>query len=128
MARTGTTPEQMFGQRREQLARLHRSGVILLMGTDGGINQVKAHGIIDLSIAEHLRAGIPAAEVLRGATSAAAAACGPAASKGRLRVGYDADLVVIGTDPRMDAAALSDVRVVVLRGRTVIGPAAGPSG
>lgn len=52
-------------------------------------------------------------------TSAAASAIGLVASKGRLRAGYDADLLFVGGDLLDDVDALRDVRSVVLRGRTV---------
>lgn len=119
MKRMGSTPEQVFGQRGAMLAQLHRSGVRLLMGADSGINDIKAHGVIGLAVADHLKAGIPVAAVLAGATSLAADICGLGATKGRLRAGNDADLVVVGSDPRTDTAAISDVQAVVLRGKLV---------
>ena len=61
-------------------------------------------------------------EALASATSAAAAACGLAASKGRLRAGYDADVLVVDGDLAQDVTALRRVRQVVLRG-TVRPPA-----
>jgi imidazolonepropionase-like amidohydrolase len=119
MERMGTTPEQVFGERAALLRQLHESGVTLVAGVYSGINHVKAHGIIGLGIAEHLRAGIPSPVVLAGATALAANACGLGLTKGRLRTGYDADLVVVGTDPRTDPAAITDIRAVVLRGQSI---------
>ena len=58
-------------------------------------------------------------EALASVTSAAASALGLGASKGRLRAGYDADLLFVGGDLLEDVDALRDVRSVVLPGRTV---------
>jgi imidazolonepropionase-like amidohydrolase len=46
-------------------------------------------------------------------------AIGLGASKGRLRAGYDADLLFVGGDLLDDVDALRDVCSVVLRDRTV---------
>jgi cytosine/adenosine deaminase-related metal-dependent hydrolase len=53
------------------------------------------------------------------ATSVAARACGMGDRKGRLRVGYDADLVVVEGDPHADIRALSAVQAVYLNGQAV---------
>ena len=43
-------------------------------------------------------------------------AIGLGRSKGRLRRGYDADVLIVGDDLAVDLTALRDVRQVVLRG------------
>jgi imidazolonepropionase-like amidohydrolase len=63
--------------------------------------------------------GIPAADALASATSVAARACGLGDRKGRLRAGYDADLVVVDGDPHADIRALSAVQAVYLNGQAV---------
>ena len=60
-------------------------------------------------------------EVLATATSDAARVCGLAASKGRLRAGYDADVLVVDGNLAVDVTALRHVRQVVVRGRVSAG-------
>jgi hypothetical protein len=67
-------------------------------------------------------AGVPAAEALASATSGAARACGLGGRKGRLRAGYDADLLLVNGDPLADVSALRRVAGVMLRG-TMADPA-----
>ncbi|MFE5022552.1 amidohydrolase family protein [Streptomyces sp. NPDC056656] len=62
--------------------------------------------------------GMAAAHALATATSVAARACGLGDRKGRVRTGYDADLVVDG-DPFTDMAALSRPDVTVLGGQVL---------
>jgi imidazolonepropionase-like amidohydrolase len=90
-------------------------GVRLISGDDAGIGPGKAHGryaeaVIEL---EQVAGTVPA---LVAASSDAAAAIGLGRSKGRLRRGYDADVLVVGGDLAADLTALRDVRQVVLRG------------
>ena len=112
----GVTPEEVVAVRMSLLARMHRAGVSFVSGTDAGISPPKAHGLYAHSVAE-LAAVVGVPESLVTATSAAAAACGLAASKGRLRAGYDADVLVVDGDLEADITALRSVRQVVLRGR-----------
>jgi imidazolonepropionase-like amidohydrolase len=62
---------------------------------------------------------VPAAAALASVTSVAARACGLGDRKGRLRVGYDADLLLVDGDPLADTGALRRVTGVVLRGSMV---------
>jgi imidazolonepropionase-like amidohydrolase len=63
--------------------------------------------------------GIAAVDALASATSVAARACGLGDREGRLRAGYDADLVVVDGDPHADIRALSGVQAVYLNGQAV---------
>jgi imidazolonepropionase-like amidohydrolase len=100
-------------------SRLHLGGVRVVSGTDGGIHPDKPHGILPESVIALVDGGTPAAAALATATSAAADACGLGDGKGRLRVGLDADLVVLDGDPLSDVRALRAVREVYLRGHLV---------
>jgi len=93
-------------------------GVRFVCGADAGIQPPKDHGkyadaVIGLA---QVIGSIPA---LVTASSGAAAAIGLGPSKGRLRPGYDADLLVAGGDLSTDLAALHSVSQVVLRGNPV---------
>jgi len=124
--RMGLTADQVLGQRQGFLVQLYRSGVTFTCGVDSGIAPIKAHGSVSASIAVHVEAPIPIAEVLAAATSVSAGVC-RLPTKGAIAPGFDADLLLIDGDPRQDVAALSQVAGVVLGGEVVIGPPpAGP--
>lgn len=115
MGRLGFTVEQ----RRGQVGDLYRGGVTLISGADSGINPVKAHGILPLSVIELVACGVPPTAALASATGLAADACGLAARTGRLRAGLDADLLIVDGDPTVDITAIRNIRTVVSRGRVV---------
>ena len=124
-ADAGLTPESYLEIRMSALRRMTTFGVRLISGDDAGIGPDKAHGryaeaVIEL---EQVTGTVPA---LVAASSDAAAAIGLGRSKGRLRRGYDADLLVVGGDLAADLTALRDVRQVVLRG-VPVSPRSGQS-
>jgi imidazolonepropionase-like amidohydrolase len=102
-----------------QVGELHRAGVVLVSGVDSGINPVKPHGLLPEAVIELTRAGVSATAALASATALAAQACGVAHRTGRLRVGLDADLLIVDGDATADTTALRRVRTVVSRGRIV---------
>lgn len=118
LAERGLSVPMMLAQRRQAQERVCCSGVRLLCGTDAGIARGKPHGILPQSVAEHVDRGLTLPLALAGATSFAAEACGLVATKGRLRAGYDADLLVVAGNVAADVAALMRPVHVVLRGRT----------
>ena len=115
MRRTGMTLQA----RREQVGTLFAAGVPILAGSDAGIHPAKPHGLLAYSVAELVQSGLPVAAALAAATSAAADACGLGGSRGRLRPGTAADLLVVEGDLASDVAALTRPRLVVLRGRAI---------
>jgi imidazolonepropionase-like amidohydrolase len=115
MARTGMT----FEARLAMVGRMHAAGVRLVSGTDAGISTGKPHGLLARAIGDLVAAGVPATDALASATVAAARACRLGERKGRLRTGYDADLLVVDGDPITDVAALQRVVAVVVRGTLV---------
>jgi imidazolonepropionase-like amidohydrolase len=115
MERIGMTPEA----RRQDARRMHLAGVRLVSGADSGIAAFKPHGVLPMSISEFVLGGIPTVDALVSATSRAADVCGLSDRKGRLRAGYDADLVVVDGDPLTDVSALAHVLAVVVHGEAV---------
>lgn len=102
---------------------LHAAGARMTAGSDAGIASDKPHDVLPYGIAQLADAiGMPPCEALRAATATAAEACGLATSKGRLRPGMDADLLVLGSDPVTDTSALRDVRAVFRAGHRVDRP------
>ena len=117
-ADAGLTPESFLEIRMSALRQMTTFGIRLISGADAGVGPDKAHGtyaeaVIEL---EQVTGTVPA---LVAASSDAASAIGLGRSKGRLRRGYDADLLVVGGDLAADLTALRDVRQVVLRGMPV---------
>lgn len=88
------------------VTRLHRAGARIVAGSDAGLGPAKPHGILPRTLAEYVDSGMPVADALHAATAAAATACGLGGSKGRIRAGFDADLLLVEGDPRADIGAL----------------------
>jgi imidazolonepropionase-like amidohydrolase len=109
MAKTGVTMEA----RRALFGTLHRAGVTLVSGSDAGINPGKPHGLFPESIITLAECGVPPAEALASATSAAARACRIADRTGSLRPGLRADILLVDGDPVHDITSLRTVRLVV---------------
>lgn len=97
-------------------AGLHKAGVRMVSGSDGGVGPDKRHGILPDAVIQLADGGVSASDALATATSIAAEACGVADRKGRLSVGFDADLLVVGGDPLSDITALRNVQAVYVRG------------
>jgi imidazolonepropionase-like amidohydrolase len=115
MARAGFVLEH----RREQVAALHRAGVVLISGVDSGIHPAKPHGFLPRTVAELVECGVPEVAALASATAVAARACGVADRTGRLRAGLDADLLIVRGDPARDIGALAAVHTVVRHGTVI---------
>lgn len=115
----GWTVEQAMAHFRESQERVCRSGVRLVCGTDAGVSAPKPHGILPAAVVQHVALGRSLSLSLAGATSLSADACGLGGSKGRLRAGYDADLLVVSGDLSADPAAVTRPIAVFLRGRAV---------
>ena len=113
MRRTGMTTES----RAAMYADLHRAGVVLVSGSDAGINPGKRHGVLPEALVNLAQAGVAEADVLASATSVAADTLGLASTTGRLRPGLSADLLVVAGDPLSDITCIRDVRAVTVHGR-----------
>ena len=96
-----------------------RAGVPLVFGTDGG---VLPHGRNAQEFVTLTRAGIPALDAIRSATTGAARALRIADSVGAIAPGMVADLIAVDGDPLTDITALQRVRYVMSRGKTVTLP------
>lgn len=102
-----------------RVVRAHLAGVTIISGTDGGISPGAPHGSLPRAVMDLVSGGMAAADALASATSVAARACGLGDRKGRVRTGYDADLVVVDGDPFTDMAALNRADVTVLGGQVL---------
>ena len=117
VAESGLTPQQIVDRREHVIARMNAAGVRFVGGSDAGIAPAKAHGRYPTSVIDLGRI-IGAMPSLVASTSTAAQVCGLGDSKGRLRTGYDADLLVVAGDLASDLGLLWQIRQVVLRGAT----------
>jgi imidazolonepropionase-like amidohydrolase len=121
LAKLGMTPEQVLEMGKRRVGQMHAAGVRVVAGTDGGIAAAKPHGLLPVWAAFLVDGGVSTAAALASATSLAAAACGLGDRKGRLRAGYDADLLVVDGDPVADIGALARPVAVFAAGRRPAG-------
>jgi imidazolonepropionase-like amidohydrolase len=106
----------------ERVSIMHTAGIRIVAGTDSGINLQGLGNRADDYVAglEMLReAGLSTAQVIASATADAADALGLTAVAGRLATGLRADLIVVRGDPLQKLAALRDLRLVLVSGRSV---------
>ena len=109
-------PESVQENRRSFQAAI-KAGVPICMGGDVG---VYSHGSNWVEMSAMQRAGMPAAAVLRAATSGNAKIFG-LTDRGQIRAGLLADLVAVDGNPALDIAAVQAVRFVMKGGQIVEG-------
>jgi imidazolonepropionase-like amidohydrolase len=108
----GTVRSPRLAAVQRMYARMRREGVRLVCASDAGVGR-KTHDLLPRVVAEFAEfTEATNVEALRAVTSLAADSCGAGERKGRIRAGYDADLLAVAGDPVRDLAALADVRVV----------------
>jgi imidazolonepropionase-like amidohydrolase len=113
--------------RRPQVRALYDAGVALIAGVDSGINPAKRHGVLPEAVIELADIGVPPSDVLAGATSRAADACGLTSRTGRLRAGLAADLLIVEGNLFTDISAVRTPVAVIARGQQVLPAAAAPA-
>jgi imidazolonepropionase-like amidohydrolase len=117
LGKLGMTMEQVVEMRKRRVAQMHAAGVRIVSGSDGGIAAAKPHGLLPVSLAFLVEGGVSTVAALASATALAADACGLGDRKGRLRAGYDADLLVVDGDPVADISRLTRPTAVFAAGR-----------
>jgi imidazolonepropionase-like amidohydrolase len=100
----------------ETIRRLYELGAKMVIGSDAGIGPHKPHDVLPFGVVDLARLGFSPLEAITSATSAAARVCGVADRKGRISVGADADLLVLGGNPLKDLNRLHDVHAVFRAG------------
>ena len=114
---------ESFKRRVELVGQLHEVGVTLLMGSDGGGRPAR---IDDLAygLELHVRAGVPAMDVIVSATSLAARWIGLGEETGTLAAGKAADIIIaFPGDPLADITAVAATDFVVSGGALIRKPA-----
>lgn len=106
--------ERALDNELELLRRIHEAGGVVVPSTDVGPTPAPGFALHrELSL--HVRAGIPAADVLQNATKVAANLLGKP-DLGTLEPGKLADVLVIDGDPLADISATRRVRTVIKAG------------
>ena len=100
------------------LKALHDGGVIIIPGTDALAGYMLHH---ELEL--YVRAGIPAAEVLRMATLTSAEVMGANKDRGVIAPGKLADMILVDGDPLKNMRDLDKITTVI-KGGTLYDPAA----
>ena len=103
----------LHARRFETVGAAHEAGVPVYLGTDAGGSL--PHGLVVEEMEQLVQAGLSPSEAL---------GAGMWAAREWLRhpgieEGADADLLVVGDDPRSDVGVMRDLRARILRGRTV---------
>jgi imidazolonepropionase-like amidohydrolase len=108
--------------------RLYESGAVLVAGSDAGVSPAKPHDVLRFAADDLAAAGMSPAEALWAMTSRAAQACGLGHRKGRIAVGFDADILAIDGNPLEDLAAIRRLRAVYASGLPVAPAPDAPAG
>lgn len=103
----------------ETVRRLHGAGVVMLVGTDSPLPGVYVGGSFHEEMRRMVEAGVPAGDVLLGATGRAARWIEAAPDYGTVEVGKVADLVLVEGDPVVDIGATRAIVEVWRAGRPV---------
>jgi imidazolonepropionase-like amidohydrolase len=100
----------------QNLLRAYKNGVTLVTGSDAG-NFLILHGpTVQHEIALWVQAGIPPAVALQAATYNAARLLRAENHIGSIRVGNDADLLLVDGNPIEDITAVERISIVVFKG------------
>ncbi|WP_018974539.1 amidohydrolase family protein [Rudaea cellulosilytica] len=113
-----------IGTIRERMKHFHDMGGALMFGTDTGF-------LIDYDVGEEYRqlelAGFSPKDVLAMLTTVPARRFGVDRQEGRVEVGMNGDLTVLGGDPiALGSRAMTDVRYTIRRGKVVYDASATP--
>lgn len=109
----------MLPRIRQTVAGARRIGVTVAAGSDMRYDAESVLVIGD-EIAELINAGMTFGEALRAGTSAAANCLGISRRTGAIKIGLEADMIVVERDPRRDARQLHEPYLVVNNGQVSI--------
>ncbi|MFD0591779.1 amidohydrolase family protein [Catellatospora coxensis] len=97
-------------------ARMRAAGGRIVIGTDAGIAPVKPHFVLRHAVPQLAPLGMGGAEALHAVTARAADVIGLGHRKGRIAVGYDADILAVSGDPVAEPDAIHRLQAVYVRG------------
>ena len=105
---------------KETLRAAWKAGVMLVTGSDAG-NPLTFHGpTIQREVELWVEAGLPPAVALQAATYNAARLLGAANRIGRIKEGYEANLLLVDGDPLKEIKQIESVQAVIFRGEQII--------
>jgi len=117
-AADGRYPQQQaFRLALTQLRQAHQLGVKIIAGTDAPDSFVFTGSGMHDELALYVQAGLTPLQALQTATVNAARYSGAADHSGQISVGFDADLVMLPTNPLVDIQALRQVQGLVIAGQ-----------
>lgn len=99
--------------------RAHALGIPIVTGSDNDYAPNRTERIAE-EVGRLVDAGLTPMEAIRAATTVAARLLRIADRTGAVRVGLEADLIVVADDPLADVRTLQDVLVVVSNGRVAL--------
>jgi imidazolonepropionase-like amidohydrolase len=105
--------QAVYPQMLELVRLMHEAGVHMTIGTDQGNPFVAPGASVSEEMQIHLDAGIPAWDVLKMATINGAVSLGLGDQTGRLAEGFEADILLLNSDPLADFANLRDIALVI---------------
>ena len=106
----------MFPRGRETVRRAHQMGVRVISGSDSGYTPGEPHRVAD-DMSELVGIGMSPMEAIQAATSTSADCLGISTRTGSIRVGLEADLIVVDQNPLDNINAIRDVLLVVNDGK-----------
>jgi imidazolonepropionase-like amidohydrolase len=107
---------RMLPHARTMVRQAADAGVLIAAGSDMRYDGVSTHTIVD-EMEALAASGLPASDVIRAATSRAARCIGIQRRTGAVRVGMEADLLVLSADPTTDLGALRQIDLIINDGR-----------
>lgn len=112
---------ESFKRRVEIVGQLHELGVTVLMGSDGGGRPARIDDL-GYGLELHVRAGVPAMDVIVSSTSLAAQWIGLGDVTGTLEAGRLADVIAVPGNPLEDITSVSRTDFVLAEGQMVRQP------
>jgi imidazolonepropionase-like amidohydrolase len=97
-----------------------RAGVRMGIGSDSGTANDSHATAREIEL--YVAAGVPAAEAIKAATANGAEILGMQERIGRVRPGFEADLIAVAGDPLQDVSKIRAVSFVMKGGVVVKGP------
>lgn len=108
--------ERWLSKMTAELRAFSAGGGQVLFGTDVGYTD---HFDTTMELDLMSRGGMKFRQILASLTTNPATRFHAASRSGRVEVGYDADLVVLGSDPAKDVKSFSDVRYTIRAGQII---------
>ncbi len=110
---------QMAPIRADAVRRASKQGVKLVVATDVFYGPPTPQKYLYEDVVEHTRLGIPVMDAIKAVTSTAAECIGIEKRTGSVRVGLEADLIIVDDNPLVNINTLGTVLAVINDGRMV---------